>query len=809
MLFAGFILGIAILQYSAELPALVVSIGAGVAGLSGAIWVRCAGRRGLSLPGSGGRFIVMGGMLGCGIAIGWGWAGFRAYEQLYPALDPELEGIDLMLVGQVAAIPQQNARSLQIDFRVDHAFLGFTRVEVPAKVRLYYYDNKNDKSHEQQSESIIVERPDFRVGEGWQLQARLKRPHRALNFVGPDGEYFLLQQGIGATGSIRQIPQRLPAQDRWVPIGRLRQVLYQQIMARVPEPTMQALIIALAIGETSRMTTHHWVVLQRTGTSHLLAISGLQVALVAGFGFWFTRLVWAWAGWGLYWPAPKAGAVGALLMAVFYAALADFAVSTQRALIMLAVVMGAVIWQRAVQGYRHLEIAFIAVLGFDPLALLDNGFWLSFVAVGFILYTMQGRLAVKPGLWWRWGRLQWILSIALVPLLFMFFQSASLLSPLANFIAVPWVSFWIVPLVLLMTVLLLYGQLWGFSVGLGDHIINGLLSVTSWSLSELWCGLEWAAQWPFALWHHTIPAPAWGLLALVGLGVWFLPKGCFGRWLGWIWVLPVFVQPVVKPQAQEFWLTLLDVGQGLALMLQTRTHSLIYDTGGRWEDSDWGQQAVVPALYAAQAGQLDRLIISHADNDHAGGAASVLAQFPPLEPVLSGTPQDLPAVFKAQPCAQGQRWEWDGVVFEMLYPAPSPAIKKRNAASCVLQVSSIYGRVLLTGDIEETAEKALLKAGRLTAVDAVIAPHHGSRSSSGVDFVGVLAPKIVLISAGYRNAYHHPHPEVVARYQQQGAQVLTTATQGAIQLQLTAQGFHWQSARWTRRRYWQWQNYGL
>lgn len=783
---AGFVGGIAALYYSAQLPPLLLSSNIGLAALL-LLYHQAEGG-----PGGGRTFftapwIALPLQLIFGLGLGWSWAAVQAHWQLQTELPHALEGQDLVVIGTVASIPAIHPNRIQFELAVQQlSHQGQLVAAAPRKIRLTQYHPP----------VIPVSASPFKVGDAWQLQVRLKRPHALLNPGGLDYEYHLLRQGIRATGYIRQVQQRLPQQDAAAWIGRLRQTAYDQLDRRLEPSTTKALVLALALGETSQMTSEHWTILRQTGTSHLLAISGLQVGLVAGLGFWLGRWLWSWLGLGLYWPAPKVGAVSAVLLAVFYAALADFSVSTQRALIMLAVVMGAVLWQRHLQLSQHLRVAFWLVLGFDPLAIADSGFWLSFAAVGFILYTMSGRLGVAGHWWWRWGgRVQWVLSVALIPLLLALFQSASLLSPLANALAVPWINLWLVPLILVVTVLLL-----GLPLA-ADSVINGLLWLASLSLEGLWQVLAGLGQWRYALWHQPVPAQWVALLAVLGIVMLWLPRGCVGRWLGAIWVLPLWFYPVAKPLEQEVWLTVLDVGQGLAVLVQTQHHLLVYDTGARRDDFDLGERVVVPAVRATGVAQIDRLVLSHADNDHAGGALAVWTQLP-VQQVWSGTPPALPPVFNAQPCQQGQQWQWDGVSFAVLHPSASDTWPKRNNYSCVLRITSPYGTVLLPGDIEQAVEQQLLQQKMPVAADVVVAPHHGSKTSSTPEFIAAMAPQAVIFSTGYRNQYHFPHPVVVSRYQQQGAQLWDTAKMGAIRVRLTAQGQRWEAIRQMEQRYW-------
>jgi competence protein ComEC len=506
------------------------------------------------------------------------------------------------------------------------------------------------------------------------------------------------------------------------------------------------------------------------------------------------RWLWSRAGAAALWlPAPRVAALAALLAATGYAALAGFAIPTQRALVMLAAGLLGVLLDRRTAPSILLALALLAVLVFDPLAVLAPGFWLSFAAVAVILYVVTGDRRA-PG--WRsrlltFGRVQWAVTLGLLPLLLFIFQQASVTSPLANLAAIPVVELVVIPATLLGVLGLLV---------LPDGWASGVLLVAATALEWLWPLLAALARWPAALWSQAAPAP-WVLAAAsVGVALLLAPRGFPGRWAGSVWLLPLLVVTPPAPAVGEVWLTLLDVGQGLSVVVRTAGHTLVFDTGARFNARfDLGRAVLVPYLRQSGAGRVDVLVVSHGDNDHIGGSGSLLAAVPVAE-VLTSVPERIGGGARA--CADGQRWEWDGVRFEFLHPGPGAAGGDNNA-SCVLRIEGPYGRALLPGDIEAGAERALV-ASRPAALRAevLVVPHHGSRTSSSDAFVDQVGPQLALIPVGHRNRYRHPHPDVVARYRERGIRLEDSAHAGAIEVRMTGAGVQVERQRDRHRRYW-------
>ncbi len=688
----------------------------------------------------------------------------QASAILGTSLAPELEGQDILLEGVVDSIPQQRQFGQRFEFTVENTLSpGIFVLDLPEKIRLNWYRSK----------------VELAVGQRWQLKVRLKQPHGFMNPGGFDYEGWLFRHGIRATGYVRNGDDNRYIADvdgvaYWV--DRQRSRLAQQIDLALVQGQFKGMIQALAIGLRDDISQQQWNVLLKTGTNHLMAISGLHVGLVAGLAFFLLRWLWGRSAWLLFYlPAAKVGAVAAILAALIYAALAGFSVPTQRALIMVVVFMLAIILQRYRRPADGLLLALLLVLFIDPLAVMDAGFWLSFAAVAIILLGMAGRLN-QNGLWWKWGRVHVLIGLALLPLTLLLFQKASLISPLANFIAVPIVSLLVVPLVLLAMLLL----------PIASPLANGLLQLADYCLQLLWLLLTWLAGLPSAQLYQGL-ADEWLIIPLSVGVVWLLaPRGWPGRWLGVVWLACAVFWPMPRPQYGEAYFSLLDVGQGLAAVVQTQNRVLVFDSGPKFSDSfDTGEAVVLPFLLGKGVETIDTLIVSHGDNDHLGGVDSLM-RYMPVANLLTSSMDKLVG-YDAQPCLRGQRWFWDGVAFEMLHPDSDSSVDENNG-SCVLKVSSKGGSVLLTGDIERRAEQLLLVANKAALVaDVLVVPHHGSMTSSSPAFVEAVSPRWALFPVGYANRFRLPRVEVVDRYLDNGVNVLLTGQQGAIEMVLGKQ----------------------
>ncbi|QIK38059.1 DNA internalization-related competence protein ComEC/Rec2 [Caldichromatium japonicum] len=710
------------------------------------------------------------------LALGFGWAWFYTAQQLRADLPDSLARQSLWVEGRIASLPVPVGEGERFIFAVERT-QGIPGGELGFKGRVRL--------------SCYRDCPQLLVGERWRIRVSLKPRHGSLNPGGFDYERWLFEQGIVATGYVSGKPawQRLGdgAGRYW--LHRLRQRLAERLAKTIPDRPELGLIQALTLGERSGLDPELWEVFARTGTSHLIAISGLHVGLIAGLVFWLARRLWSLNMHLTLWlSAPRAAALIAFVAALIYAALAGFAIPIQRALIMLAVVLGAVFWQRALRPMQALALALVGVLLWDPLSILSIGFWLSFGAVGVLLFALAYRLPGEP-VWLRLTRAQWAVALGLMPLLVGFFDRVSLIAPLVNLIAVPLFGLLILPAVLITTLLGLLGLIWPL-----HWVAEGL----GWCLKAL----EWFATLPWAMMEFP-ERPLWAWVAAWGgVGLLLGPPGLPGRWLGVVLLLPLAVLEPKRPAWGEVWLSLLDVGQGLAVVVETAEGILVYDTGPAQAGGfDAGGTIVAPFLRARGIGRIDRLVISHADQDHAGGGRGLLARLP-AQVILSGEPERL-GLAGARPCLAGEVWHWSGVEFRFLHPK-HPGFGGNNA-SCVLAIRTADQAILIPGDVDRQVEGEL--APQLGPLKVLIAGHHGSKHSTSERLLAATRPEWVLFSSGYANRFEFPAREVRARLAARGISNLNTATAGTIRFKLGPQGwieppagYRQQAARiWTHR----------
>jgi competence protein ComEC len=522
-----------------------------------------------------------------------------------------------------------------------------------------------------------------------------------------------------------------------------------------------------------------------------MSISGLHVTMVAGLFAAVVAALWRRSPrLVLRLPVRKAAAVAAVLGAAGYALLAGFAVPAQRTLYMVAVVAVALWLDRMQSSSRVLAAALAAVLLLDPWAVMSPGFWLSFGAVALMLYVGAGA-AARPHWLAHWGRLQWAITVGLAPLVLLLFQQVSLVSPVANAIAIPVVSLIVTPLAL------------AAAVTPGPWLAEAAHAV----LAALMPVLDWLAQLPGAAWRQHAPAPWTAVLALLGAAWLLAPRGVPARFAAPVLFVPLFAVRPDGPAPGEVRITFLDVGQGLAALVRTPSHALLYDAGPAYGAGDAGSRVVVPFLRGEGLDRLDAVVVTHNDLDHSGGARAVLRTLPtgalwsslePDHPVQAEAPYRLP-------CRAGVRWTWDGVAFELLHPAATsyrdPFVRP-NSRSCVLRIAGPFGTVLLTGDIEARDERSLVAAGAIGRADVLLVPHHGSGTSSTPEFVAAARPAHVVFATGYRNRFGHPKPEVAARYAAAGAALWRTDRDGAVTIALTAAGVRVSPYRDAAPRYW-------
>ncbi|MEN9372566.1 MAG: hypothetical protein RIR79_118 [Pseudomonadota bacterium] len=708
--------------------------------------------------------------------LGFGLTGWRSAVYSENTLNPALEGQNIWVRGIVASLPQRNETGVRFRLELESA-----SENLPPLLDIAWYDPNP---------------PTLQAGERWAMLIRVKAPHGARNPHGFDYELWLWEQGVQATGYIRAgskdpAPQRLEQTWRY-PIALARQTvrdrIYRQLSgsSKAQQP-FAGLIAALVLGDQSAIDRADWNVFRATGVAHLVSISGLHITMFA----WFSVGVvgWLWrrsSALCLAIPATNAALMGGVVLATAYALFSGWGVPAQRTCIMLATVIFLRLMGLRWPWVQVWMLACVAVVLRDPWALLQPGFWLSFVAVGVLFATDNAtNLGATPAYSIsdsginRISRInsikshiranlreQWVITVALTPLTLILFGQVSLVGLLANALAVPWITFLVTPLAML------------------GVLIPPLWEVAAYASAGFMAYLQWLASFSWAAWTVAIP-PWWlGAAGVLGGVVIVLPWSWTMRVCGIPLLLPVLMWQAPLPPEGEFEILAPDIGQGNAVLLRTAHHALLYDTGPRYSvDNDAGHRVVVPLLQALNV-RLDRVIVSHRDRDHVGGAGAVFAMQPQATLLTSAMPDALPANAPTlEPCQAGQHWEWDGVQFEILHPEAADYENqlKSNALSCVLRISNGKKTALLTGDIEKDQEAHLLQtnAARLKA-DVLLIPHHGSKTSSTPEFLDAVAPRWGIIQAGYRNRYGHPAPLVSERLRQRAITVLDSPHCGAV-----------------------------
>ena len=750
----------------------------------------------------------------------------RALWQAQQRLNPLLEGQEILLLGVIASLPQQTDISVRFRFQVISAFEvnQTSSVLVPQWIDFVWYDRES-------AELMKGSRwADLKAGDTWQFSVRLKAPHGTLNPGGFDEALWRWEQGVMATGAVitskrAAVPQKI--KSSWLyPIAQARQYVLSEIERKLLQGDAQSrslagVISALVMGDQAAIQAADWDLFRATGVAHLMSISGLHITLFAWVMAAAIRGIWRMSALCgsrlcLHWPAPHVALLAGTLMATLYALFSGWGLPSQRTVIMLWVVcllrlMGArwpIFW--------GLGLALWVVVALDPWAMLQPGFWLSFAAVGVLMLNEQVQSADRTKL--EEGgtammikmvgqafqtlrtllREQWVVTVALTPLVVLFFGQLSWVGLLANLVAIPWVTWLVTPLAIL------------------GVFASPLWVVASWALQPLMALLTWMASLPGSVWLLPPPPLVLAVMAMGG-GLLLLQQWPWAlRSWGVLFILPIFLWQVPRPAPGQFDLWFADVGQGNAVLIRTTHHALLYDAGPLYsETSDAGQRILVPLLHRLGV-KLDRVMLSHRDADHTGGALAVLRAHPQADlwsSLEEGHP--LSTLRPVHACMAGQKWEWDGVQFELLHPLFSDYAKLAgsNALSCVLRVDASQqasskmsherqqASALLVGDIEAAQELAMLQRLALQPVGVLLVPHHGSQTSSTSGFIEALKPHWAVVQAGYLNRYGHPSPQVIQRYESQGVPLMASSECGAAYWQST-QPQQLSCEREVRRRYW-------
>lgn len=694
------------------------------------------------------------------------WSCWMATNTLSWVLPKEQEGKPQLITGYIASIPEKNSRNTSFTFLLN---------KTHHVVQLAWQDAS----------------ASLHVGDQWQLLVSLKRIHGTQNPGAYDSEAGALQKGLRAKGSVIANQKNLYLSHNIFryPIEQLREWLLEKIQACMPATAGSHWLKALMVGDRRAIPQEEWQVLRRTGTNHLMAIAGLHIGVIAGFIHFIVNWCWRLSPRLLYlMPAQQASVCAAVFAGILYSALAGFPLPTQRACFMLMLFGLLFVLRRQSNPWQVWILAMGMVLILNPLSVLTESFWLSFGTLALIIYGMGGRLS-PSGWWWKWGRVQWVIAVGLIPLSLSQFGEVSLVSFIANCIAIPWLAFFILPFCFLGTIAALIFPWLG----------KGILLLAGVSLSGLWWLLTWFASLPLSAWSQAMPSTFIYFISIGGCLLLLLPAGAPGRWLGFLWLMPLFFYQPDKPKQGELWLTLLDVGQGLSVVVQTATHSLVYDTGEKIGPIDMGERVLLPFLRTVGIKKVDMLVVSHGDNDHIGGAASLMHHLPIIQ-IKTSVPEKLPTNHTNY-CLAGDSWMWDGIRFSFLHPTRED-LGFGNDSSCVLRIEQGEHAVLLTGDIEKLAEQHLLtRASSLTA-DILVAPHHGSKTSGIREFIEAVHPRYVLYAVGYRNRYHFPHPSVMKAYQDLHVQQVDSVHDGAIQFKMGELISEPVKYRLSNKRYW-------
>ena len=730
----------------------------------------------------------------CGLAMGMAWSSWYAKERLVDSLDPKLEGYVTRLTVMVRSIARVDQQGQQFEA----VSVGEVPPGVPRHLMIRWPDQVSKDSPVANPQRVMP-------GQIWRAALVLKRPRAKINPHMFDSEAHQFARGVRAVGTVRGVPLRLQ-DEPWSSVHTLVQRVRHHIRAAmqraIGDKRYGPVLIALAVGDQQGVRADDWKVFNLAGITHLVSISGSHVTLMAALVARICLACWKRAHWrhvSLCSRIPAKTAAGgvAMVMAFLYCLLAGWGVPAQRTFFMLLVAWVAWTSRLRLSAHLVLSMAGVVVCLLDPWSVTSTGFWLSFGAVWVLWMASQttGRFRpIKKSPWvdhWQAlasaTRLQWMISLSLVPILSWLFQQVSVASPLANALAIPVVTLVVTPASLLLAGLSLVDSLSFASTGLA-WVAHGAFELMMVPVSAL-ATARWALidipAFPFVLLVASVIGLAWSLQ----------PMGVPARWAGWLWMSVALCWSPGRPRPGEWHMLALDVGQASSVLILTHQHAVLFDAGGRTANSDDGERIVKPVLRAFGVKQLDLVMISHDDRDHVGGLDAILQEVPVKRLVRST-------------CHRGMRWEMDKVQLEVLHPdqpvEPAPANKKtgkRNHQSCVLKVSGAHHSLLLTGDITSREEGKLLSAG-MTPVNVVLAPHHGSDTSSSMAWVQATGARHVIFQSGWLNRFGHPSRKVMARWQATGAQAWRTDRHGAVWVRSQDNRLIVESTRAQRKRYW-------
>ena len=683
--------------------------------------------------------------------LGFAWMGIVSIQILNTQIKESYLNKPILVTGKIIELPEKTTRNTKFIFAAHTPFKG--------KLKLAWY-SYNDTS------------PDLHTDDSWQLLIKIKRNNSYQNLGGFDYEKWLFYKRINATGYVRSSPsnQRIDNANQMLSIDKIRQTIRYSLSFILEQQEFGGVINALIIGDRSLISTKHWALFKATNTTHLSVISGLHIGLISGFVFLLIQFLWCRSlRLSLIIPAPIVAAFFGLGSAFLYTLIAGFSIPTGRALIMASVLFLSIIYRRHHNIWQLYGVALFLVLLNYPLSVLSAGFWLSFYVVAVIIY---GSKQHQEKSWlYRLIYLQLLISLATLPLTIWFFSTSSIVSPIANLLAIPIFSFVVIPLSLIGTLLHFTGL---------TYLAEIIFSIANQALIYLSIILEQLQQFKFNQWHYSQTSSMDLTFFILAIFIALSPKALKLRWLSAPILGLLFLTPNHTIERNSMLITTLDVGQGLSHVIQTSKHILLFDTGARYPSGfNLGDSVIAPYLRAKHIQRLDKVIISHDDNDHIGGFSSILQNFD-ITKILSSTPEKIQA--KVIKCQTGQNWTWDGILFEILSPDKVFKLTDNNA-SCVLKVSNKKHSVLLTGDIEKITEQHLTQNFKEKLKSTVlISPHHGSKTSSTQAFLEAISPTLVIVSSGFKNRFHHPHKAIMRRYESNNIKVLQTQCSGQIDL---------------------------
>ena len=719
---------------------------------------------------------------------GFGLTGLHVTHRLSEQLPPALNGHDVNLIGCVVQLPQHDSRRTRWLFRVnDDATQASTVRDRLLQLSWYVSEEKNPSTIKQNDK-----RHKITAGSCWQFTVRLRAIHGVRNPGGLDREKYALISNISATGYVRD-----PDNAKQLTIGHGLNFWREQISAQISHALQgkkesARFIQALAVGDTRFIDAADWELLRASGLSHLIAISGFHVGIVASFFAMLAALIWyLFPIAGCYVPRPQAAAIAALVGAVIYAAVAGFSLPTVRTVLMIAIVVLARCLRRTQRSTETLALAMMMILIIEPLSVLTAGFWLSFAGVAWIIWCLpdQGKNSWKNRAYSLLSA-QAVITIGLLPFTVGLFGQTSLVGPLINLIMIPWWSLIVIPLSLLGVVLEALHNTWG----------TILWQLAALAFNPSWSLVQFLAENDIALWW--LPQPPWFAVPLaIFSGIWILlPRGVPGKPIALLLWLPLLYPQLNLPEKSAAQLIVFDSGQGLSVLVRTANHTLLYDMGAAQSDGfDTGEHIILPGLRALGVNHLDMLLVSHGDNDHRGGFPAIFRHYPAKDILTSY--QNLGSMH-TRSCVAGQQWIWDQVHFRILHP-PRYFPYLGNDSSCVLQITTMHGTALLTGDISAVVERDIVRRWKNELqTDVIVVSHHGSKNASDQTFVSTINARWALISAGYGNRFHHPSIETINRWQDAGAQVVVTFNTGAQYVSLGSDGVSVHSERTIRERLW-------